>query len=140
MGIRASPGAARAGLAGGRRLAEAEELRAHLELSPAGSVGHRLALVLTGARIPLPTRATGEARDFSLTGALTLGPELVASELRLSAATLQLEGIARLRELHVSLPPLRLDEPGGWWPATAEVAAGPIETHCGALHAVAACA
>ena len=132
------PGAARAVLDAGRRLAEAEDLRARLELTPTGPDGHQLGLLLTGARIPLPSPAAGEVRGVSVSGSLALGPELVASALQLSAASLQLEGIARFRELHVTLPALRPEGSEGWWPATAELSAGAIETADGALHAVTA--
>ena len=135
---RGFPGAARALLAAGRQLANAEDLRARLELTPAGSGGHQLGFILTGARLPLPAPAAGEARAVSVTGTFTLGPELEASELRLSAATLEVAGIFRLQDLHVTLPPLRLNGPAGWWPATAEVSAAAVETADGALTAVTA--
>ncbi|MBM3842098.1 MAG: hypothetical protein FJ397_02350 [Verrucomicrobia bacterium] len=132
------PSAARAVLAAGRHVAEAEDLRVRLEVSPAGSGRHQLGFHLTGTRIPLPPPAAGEARAVALTGTLSLGPERVASGLQLSAATLQLEGLARLQQLHVILPPLRLDALDDGWPATAEVMAAAVETADGALRAVTA--
>lgn len=135
---RVFPAAARAVLAAGQRLAEAEELRARLEVAPAGPGRHRIGFLLTGNRIPLPPPAAGEARGLSVTGALALGADLVVSDLQLSAASLRWEGIARLRELHLLLPPLRPDGPEGWWPATAEVTAAEIETADGAVTAVTA--
>ena len=132
------PAAARAVLAAGRHVAEAEDLRVRLEVSPAGSGRHHLGFVLTGTRLPLPPPAAGEARAFSLSGTLALGPERLASDLRLSAASLQLEGLARLQQLHVILPPLRLDSLAEGWPATAEVTAAAVETPDGALRAVTA--
>ena len=132
------PDTARAVLAAGRHVAEAEDLRVRLQVAPAGSGRHHLGFHLTGTRIPLPPPAAGEARVVSLSGTLALGQELLASDLQLSAATLQLEGLARLQALHVTLPPLRLDAPDGGWPATAEVTAAAVETADGALRAVTA--
>lgn len=135
---RGFPAAAREVLAVRRHLADAEDLRARLEFAPAGSGGHDLRFILTGARIPLPSPAAGEARTVSVTGTLSLGREPVVSALRLSVASVQLEGIARLHELRVVLPPLQPTGPDGWWPATADVAAAAVETADGTLQAVTA--
>ena len=132
------PAAARAVLSAGRHITEAEDLRVRLDLTPTGSGRHHLAFLLTGTRIPLPPPAAGEARTVSLAGTLALGSELVASGLQLSAATLQIEGLVRLQNLNLSLPPLRLDSTASGWPPTAEVAASAVETADGTLQAVTA--
>jgi len=132
------PGVARAVLAAGRHVAEAEDLRAHLQVSPGGSGAPQVGFILTASRLPLPAPVAGEARAVALTGAVDLGPGRTASALRFSADAVYWDGIAQLRDVHVALPPLQLEGADGGGPATAEVSAAEVETKDGSLRAVTA--